>query len=130
MPSFQVNRFRVVIQGAQGGIGESVGWIELLNNTTPTGYIYLHNRADTVSLPGDTLSSSNYVVMHQRVKYLESMLTILKGPKPLSISISSATGGLALLSSAVVTSFDDDAVTDQEASELDPNRLLEANSPY
>ena len=119
MASFLVDRFRVTLMGANADIGELIGWIELLNGTTPTGYIYLHNRADNVKLPADNESSGGtYVVMHQRTKYLDAILTVLKGPKKLTISFSN---GLALLQSPVTTSLAADEAQIDAPADLDAN---------
>jgi hypothetical protein len=95
MPSFPTDRFRVTFMGANGTVGSNIGWIELLNGGTPRGYIYFLNIPDTQALPPDHLSSDgSYIVMSQRTKYLDAFLTVLKGPKPLTISFDN---GLALL---------------------------------
>ncbi len=121
MADFTVNKFRVVLLGASSTVGELVGWVELLNNTTPTGYIYLHNRADNATLPPDSLSSGGtYVVMHQRVKYLDSLLTILKGPKPLTISINN---GASILFTTASSFLAADEVSDIASAPPDKSVL-------
>jgi hypothetical protein len=61
---------------------DAFGWIQLLNDHEPSGYIYI-KRPLTPPFLG---SFSPYVVMDFPPEFLDSLLTILKSGEPLQIS--------------------------------------------
>jgi hypothetical protein len=117
MPTFPANNYRVALFGAQGTNRSFIGHIQLLNSSTPRGYINFLNIPDDQALPPDGLGGGDsYVIMHQRAKFLDAFLTVVKGPKPLFISFDPS--GLSGLLSPISATLTSEQSSDAEASVL------------